>query len=270
VTRTLRLALAYDGTGFRGFARQPGLRTVEGVLLAALGAVYDTADHLAVCGRTDTGVHALCQVVSVRADGGPPLEVTARVLTDALPDDVAVLDAREAAAGFHARHDARARAYLYRVRVAPARAPLDARRVLHHPRPLDGAVLDRLATAVRGTHDFGAFTPAETQHEDFVRSVHHARWLAAGDDELAFEIAADRFLRHQVRTLVGTMLACARGERDPAGFEPLLAGAPRAAGGPTAPPWGLYLAGARFAGEPDGTELAALAAARAMFVGFPR
>jgi tRNA pseudouridine38-40 synthase len=269
VTRTLRLALAYDGTGFRGFARQPGLRTVEGVLRAALDAVYDAADGLAVCGRTDTGVHALGQVVSVRVDGGPPTGVTARVLTDALPDDVAVLEAREAAAGFHARHDARARAYLYRVRVAPVRAALDARRVLHHPRPLERAVLDRLAAETLGTHDFGAFTPAETQHADFVRSVHHARWLAAGE-EVVFEIAADRFLRHQVRTLVGTMLACARGERDPAGFAALLAGAPRAEGGPTAPPWALYLAGVRFAGEPEGTELEGLAGARSMFVGFPR
>ena len=248
----LRLTLSYDGTGFRGWARQPGLRTVEGTMAAALDARYPGWRGLVAAGRTDTGVHALCQVVSVHVTGGAPVASAAAALNTALPDDVVVLDAAEAPEGFHARHSARARCYLYRVRVTRAPSALDARRALHHPGRVDRAVLDAWATAVVGTHAFTAFTPTETQHATFVRSVHHAAWADAGD-ELHFTIAADGFLRHMVRALVGTMLASARGER---GFAPagLLAGAPRSAAGPTAPPHGLYLAGVRFDGDEPGQE----------------
>ena len=146
---------------------------------------------------------------------GPPVAAAARALSDALPPDVAVTDVAEAPPGFHARHSARARAYVYRVQVAPLRDPLRALRTYHWPAPLDRAVLDACAETIVGRHDFRAFTPAVTQHGDFVRTVHHCRWRETGD-ELRLEIAADAFLRHQVRTLVGTMLEPAR---------------PRAAGG---------------------------------------
>jgi tRNA pseudouridine38-40 synthase len=248
----LRLTLSYDGTGFRGWARQPGLRTVEGTVAAALDERYPGWHGLVAAGRTDTGVHALCQVVSVHVAGGAPVASAAIALNTALPDDVVVLDAAEAPDGFHARHSARARSYLYRVRTARAPSALDAHRVLHHPGRVDSAVLDGWAAAVIGTHEFTAFTPTETQHRTFVRSVHHATWADAGD-ELHFTITADSFLRHMVRTLVGTMLAAARGEQEfgPAG---LLAGAPRSAAGPTAPPHGLYLAGVRFERDEPGQE----------------
>jgi tRNA pseudouridine38-40 synthase len=249
----LRLTLSYDGGGFRGWARQPGLRTVEATLAAALDARYPGWRGLAVAGRTDTGVHALAQVASVHVTGGPPVAHAAAALNSALPDDVVVLDAAEAPSSFHARHSARARAYLYRVRTARRPSALDARRALHHPAAVDRGVLDAWAAALPGTHDFTAFTPTETQHETLVRTVHHAAWRDAGD-ELHFTIAADSFLRHMVRTLVGTMLTAARGEPAPA-LASLLAGAPRSAAGPTAPPHGLYLAGVRFDGEEPGREL---------------
>ena len=235
----LRLRLAYDGTGFRGWARQPGRRTVEGVLERALTVVYPGWSDLAVAGRTDTGVHALGQVVSVSVGSGPPVEVAARVLTSALPDDVAVDAAVEAPAGFHARHSARSRTYRYRVRTAADRTALDARRVLHHPGSLDLDVLSGWATTIVGTHDFRAFTPTETQHRDFGRTITRADWTRVGD-ELEFVVVGDRFLRHMVRTLVGTMLVAARGEPAACPID-LLAGAPRALAGPTAPAWALYL-----------------------------
>jgi tRNA pseudouridine38-40 synthase len=219
----------------------------------ALDDRYPGWHGLVVAGRTDTGVHALGQVASVHVTGGAPPANAAAALNTALPDDVVVLDAAEAPDGFHARHSARARSYLYRVRVARAPSALDARRALHHPAAVDRGVLDAWAAAIRGTHEFTAFTPTETQHETFVRTVHHAAWAEAGD-ELHFTIAADSFLRHMVRTLVGTMLTAACGERGLAADE-LLAGAPRRAAGPTAPPHGLYLAGVRFEGEEAGVEL---------------
>src|SRR5262249_48690687 len=111
----LKLTIAYDGTEFRGWARQPGERTVEGVLREGLGKVFGSVDDLAVAGRTDAGVHARANVVSLEVTGGPSADRAAEALNTVLPDDVAVIDADEAPAGFHARHSARSRSYRYRI-----------------------------------------------------------------------------------------------------------------------------------------------------------
>jgi len=236
---TVRLDIEYAGSGFSGWAAQPGQRTVQGELEAALATVLREDVRLTVAGRTDTGVHALGQVASfaTAAEVGADL---ARRLNGVGPDDIAVTAATAVEDGFDARRDARSRSYLYRVLARPAPSPLERGRALWWPHRLDLGALEECAAALPGTHDFTAFTPTQTDHVRFERNVLAASWAAEGDI-LAFRITADAFMRNMVRVLVGTMLEVSSARRTPNSFTKLLTGAPRNAAGDTAPPHGLYL-----------------------------
>jgi tRNA pseudouridine38-40 synthase len=239
----LKLVLEYHGGGFRGWAAQPGLRTVEGTLSESLATVLGSAPSLSVAGRTDTGVHARGQVVSFSGDAEPGR--LARALNGVLPQDLAVVSAEAAADAFDARRDALSRTYCYRVLARGAPSPFERDRALWWPQRLDEAALSRCAAALPGRHDFTAFTPTRTDHVRFEREVARAEWLRRGP-VLEFWIEADTFMRHMVRVLVGTMLEVGGGRRDVAGFAGLLSGALRASAGPTAEAHGLCLESVRY------------------------
>ncbi len=239
---TTKLTIEYDGAGFAGWARQPDKRTVQEELERALRTILGGEGHdgrplrLTVAGRTDAGVHAWGQVASYRHEAVDP-----RRLNGLLDDDLAVLAAEPAPEGFDARRDARSRTYCYRLLARRTRSVFERGRAHWLGGRVDRDALHACAAAIRGRHDFTAFTPSETEHRWFRCDVSRAEWLERGE-LLEFWIEADMFLRHMNRVLVGTMLEVAGGRMEVEEFVALLDGRPRAHAGRTAPAHGLALA----------------------------
>jgi len=240
-----RLDIEYDGSAFRGWARQDGgVDTVQARLEEALRIALraDGPVELTVAGRTDAGVHALGQVASFRFDGEmPPMIV--RSLNGLTPRGIAVR-AVTPVSGFDARRDAVSRTYCYRILTRRPDQPFAVNRAWWVSRPIDRELLDACAGLVAGRHDFTAFTPTETYHKRFERVIHSAEWREEGGllgaDILQFWITGDSFMRNMVRILVGTMLEVGDGSRSLDDFDRLLRGAERPEAGMTAPPQGLY------------------------------
>jgi tRNA pseudouridine38-40 synthase len=232
----------YDGAAFAGWAAQPGLRTVEGVLSMALSTVVRQPVKLAVAGRTDAGVHASGQVVSFEAQTDLRPALISYKVTAVLPKDVALRRCVAVRDDFDARRDAIRRTYEYRVINDEIRSPLERHRAAYVPRVLDLDLLSAAGELVEGTHDFTAFTPSRGYHVRFERVVTHSRW-AVRDDLLTYRITSDSFLYGMVRTLVGTMLEVAGGKRDLTQFGRLLAGGSRSEAGPAVTSRGLTLVG---------------------------
>ena len=237
-----KLTIEYDGTDFAGWARQPNERSVQEELERALRTVLGEMGHdgaplkLTVAGRTDRGVHAWGQVASYSHEAVDPLR-----LNGLLADDIAILAAEPAAETFDARRDATSRTYCYRVLARRTRGVFERRRAFWWPGAIDREALAECAAVLKGSHDFRAFTPSETEHSWFTCDVRRAEWVVTGD-LLELWIEADMFLRHMNRVLVGTMLDVASGRRTLAEFKGLLEGRPRAEAGRTAPAHGLALA----------------------------
>jgi tRNA pseudouridine38-40 synthase len=261
----VRLDLAYDGTDFHGWARQPGLRTVQGELETALTTALRTAEpvRVACAGRTDTGVHARGQVAHADvpadrwAEQGPGL---VRRLAGLLPADVRVHGAVPAAPGFDARWSARSRTYAYRVSDRPGGAdPLARGYVLHHAgrggAPLDVAALNEASQLLLGEHDFAAFC-RRREGASTVRTLLELSWARDDEGLVVMHVRADAFCHSMVRSLVGALLPVGDGRRPAAWPASLLAAGRRDPVAEVAPPTGLCLEHVEY---PPDSELAAQA-----------
>ncbi len=240
------MTVEYDGTEFCGFQWQPAVRTVASVLEDALATLFGPPVKVTGAGRTDSGVHASGQVVSFSSERPFPFERLVQALNATLPADLSVRDAALPPRGFSARFSARERTYVYAVFNDARRSALLGRYACHVPVSLDVAAMQAAGACFLGEHDFRSFGTCETG-ESFRRDVRRMAIDPRGP-LVRIEIAGNGFLRHMVRTIVGTLLECGRGRRDPGEVPDMLQAADRSVGGPTAPAHGLYLAGVRYDG----------------------
>lgn len=249
----LALGIEYDGTDFLGWQRLSHGATVQGAVEDALSVVADHRVEVTCAGRTDAGVHAICQVVhfdtaAERSPRGWMLGANSR-----LPASVAVRWVVPVADDFHARYGARARRYRYSILNRAARPALEARYVAWERRSLDAAAMHAAAQALVGEHDFSAFRTIACQARTPFRNV-HAISVGRTSERVDITIEANAFLHHMVRNIVGSLLPVGRGERPTGWREELLVGRDRSVAGPTAPAAGLCFIAPRYpreAGLPD-------------------
>jgi len=233
-----RIVLAYDGTDFKGWQRQPGGRTVQGAVEEAVFRITRKRTAVHGAGRTDAGVHAMAQVAGFRVATRLAEADLLRALNAVLPWDVRILELAEAPASFHARKSARSKVYRYRIVLAPRISPFDFRYALHWPHPLDLRAMRRAAPLFVRRADFTAFS--SNRERNPVRTVRRSEIRKHGD-ELVYTVEAGGFLRYMVRTIVGTLLEVGRGRIAPEEIDGIFRRKERLLAGATAPAKGLCL-----------------------------
>jgi len=244
----LKLTIAYDGTALVGWQRQASGVSVQGLLEEALAPLEGRAVTVHGAGRTDAGVHALAQVASVTLQRDVDPRVVVKAVNMRLPHAVRLIDATVVPPGFHARFDATAKTYRYRIWNGQVVSPFERPYVwqVAWP-PLDIAAMQDAAGRLQGTHDFAAFQGAGTDVDTSVRTIFSSDIQAAdvrhGERLITYEVRGDGFLRQMVRAIAGTLVEVGRGRRSPAWIEEVLASAHRATAGRTAPASGLFLVG---------------------------
>ena len=244
--RNLKLILAYDGAGFSGWQVQPDAQTVQGTLASAIGRITGEKVLPQGSGRTDAGVHALAQVVTFVTESSVPTENFVKALNDVLPTSVRVLEVGEVPTGFHARHSARQKTYLYRIHRGPICPPFLARYVWHYPYPLDEEAMARAANLVVGEFDFTSFAAVDPERGkdgeavSNVRTIFGSGWARDGA-ELVYTVRGSGFLHHMVRNLVGTFILVGRRTLQVDDITRIIEARNRSAAGATAPASGLYL-----------------------------
>jgi tRNA pseudouridine38-40 synthase len=237
---TIKLVLEYDGTCYSGWQRQANQPTIQEAIERAILQVSQATVSIIGAGRTDSGVHALGQVASFRADCDWSASNWMRALNAVLPKDIAVCSSALMDDRFHAQHDARGKLYIYRILHRPARPTVDRAFVWHIYRLLNETAMQQAAATLIGSQDFSSFEGSLT---DNTNPICHLQRLAVvrQDDEIHIEAYADRFLKHMVRAIVGTVVEVGLGKRNPDSLPGVLQARDRSAAGQTAPPHGLCL-----------------------------
>lgn len=237
---TYRLDIGYDGSGFHGYAGNPGVRTVQGDLEAALAKIMGAEVKTAVAGRTDAGVHARGQVVSFHLDTELDLDRILRSLRSMLGREVAVFSLVEAEAEFDARRSAQSRIYRYLIDDSPVADPFTRNVVWHVAEPLDLEAMNRAAAAFVGSHDFASLCRAQAGRTT-TRTVFRAEW-ARQQSLVVYEVHARAFCHQMVRSMVAVCVEVGRGRFDADAVPGILVALDRnAAPRGTAPPHGLVL-----------------------------
>lgn len=240
MSRNIKLTIEYDGTGFWGWQRLRGRPSVQAEIERAICAVTGEQVNLIGAGRTDAGVHALGQVANFTTDGRLPAQRFPGALNAHLPPAIRILGAEEVDAAFHARYAATGRVYRYAVLNRPQPSAILRHHAVHIPEPLDDHAMGHALEALLGTHVFAAFRAKGSGERTTVCTMHRAQ-VARSADMLIFTFEADRFLRHMVRLIVGTLLKVGEGKLPPEAVAEILAAEDNARAGPRAPAHGLFL-----------------------------
>ena len=238
---TFKITLAYDGTDFVGWQRQPEGASIQGLVEDALAEIEKRPVAVAGAGRTDAGVHAVGQVASFTLARDIDPATLARALNAKLPEAIRVMDARIAPEGFHARFDAVSKTYRFRIATGPAMDPFERRYAWHIPGPLDLDAMRAAARRLEGTHDFAAFQSAGSPVQSSTRAMSGLHITECAGRIIEVEATADGFLRHMVRAIVGTLVEVGRGRRGPEWIDEVLASRDRTRAGRGAPALGLFL-----------------------------
>jgi tRNA pseudouridine38-40 synthase len=239
--RKIKLLIEYDGTGYAGWQRQNHQPTIQEAVEKALSRMLGRRVAVHGAGRTDAGVHALEQAAHFVCTEAYSPEVFKRALNSLLPDDIVILHAEEAPSEFHARYSALSKTYRYLISNRSAPSALERNRVWHYPVPLNLKTMQESLALVEGTHDFSSFRAQGSQSRTALRTVFEQSIVREASGLIAITLRADGYLRHMVRTLVGTLVEVGRGKLSPLDFKEILLARNRSRAGPTAPPQGLYL-----------------------------
>jgi len=238
---TFKITLAYDGTGFVGWQRQASGTSIQGLLEDALSDLDGRPVTVVGAGRTDAGVHALGQVAAFSLDREIGAEVLVRAVNARLPPAVRIVAAAEAPAGFHPRFSACAKTYRYRIWNGEAISPFERHYAWHVTGDLDVERMAGAARLVEGRHDFAVFQASGSETQTTDREVFSSRLGRVSPELIQYEIRGDGFLRHMVRTIVGTLVEIGRARRPVMWIDDVLASRDRARAGVTAPAAGLFL-----------------------------